>query len=333
MPLIDGKPFTQYEYLNVKQELYIQGVPAGGGGSLPTPPTDSVYGFQGAIPRNLSNVGRERCFNYVTGTTAADPGTGNVAFNNADPNLATEMYISALTNNGLAFGELLKRTQAQDTCAINSFINQFDAIFFRLTAVAVDNGAWFTVNISVLSFGGTFDANEVLSFDYYPQGNRPVNISCTTVLNEGDKTTQGPTALDTVHPVTFGPGFGTGSDPVMVDAAGLITVNQAGCYAGVFYFQVGRSGASGTSHVWIRFLINGSQQGTPQRIELNGADDDTPVSISFERDLAATTAIEVQMMRDSAGSNSGDLVSATATTLPWGSTDSASVTIVKIKAS
>lgn len=59
------------------------------------------------------------------------------------------------------------------------------------------------------------------------------------VLRASSTVTQAPTAVDTALQLTFGAAQGGASDPVMINAAGLVTFNTAGNYAVRIKLQAG----------------------------------------------------------------------------------------------
>lgn len=92
------------------------------------------------------------------------------------------------------------------------------------------------------------------------------------VLRAASTVAQAPSAVDTALQVSFGSAQGSASDPVMVNAAGLVTFNTAGNYAVRIKLQAGRTGASGTSVLLSRILLNGAQYGSPAATKLVSAD-------------------------------------------------------------
>ena len=89
---------------------------------------------------------------------------------------------------------------------------------------------------------------------------------------------QNPTGLgpSNAHQVEFGPAQKSGSDPVMISALGLLTINQTGLYRIFLTVLVGRAGSPGTSQVLVRILIDGTQVGSSVTFRVNNADDTTP---------------------------------------------------------
>ena len=95
-------------------------------------------------------TGDQYQYDWQTATTAADPGGGKVKCNNADPSLATEVYISTISDLGriaiflldLAVGSRFTLYEQGD---VNTFIR------YEVTGAPTNNGpnAWFTIPVTV----------------------------------------------------------------------------------------------------------------------------------------------------------------------------------------
>lgn len=120
------------------------------------------------------------------------------------------------------------------------------------------------------------------------------------VLRAASTVVQAPSAVDTALQLTFGVAQGSASDPVMINAAGLVTFNTAGNYAVRIKLQAGRTGASGTSILLSRILVNGAQYGSPAATKLVSADTTIPIESRVVINTTAGQTFAVQIMRDSA---------------------------------
>lgn len=152
------------------------------------------------------------------------------------------------------------------------------------------------------------------------------------LLRSPNTTIQAPAAVDTLYQVLFGAASGTSADPVMINAAGLITFNKAGSYAVRFKLQLGRTGGTGTSIIFTRLLLSGSPFGSPSvtRIETANQIFATESRVIFTVSAGATLAM--QMIRDSGGANAGGLVPLTPTTLTaWGAAPSALLVVSRLE--
>ena len=140
------------------------------------------------------------------------------------------------------------------------------------------------------------------------------------------------TAVDTALQVSFGSAQGSASDPVMINAAGLVTFNAAGNYAVRIKLQAGRTGASGTSILLSRILVNGAQYGSPAATKLVSADVTIPIESRVVINPTAGQTFAVQIMRDSAGSDFGGVYPQAATVTAWGTAPSALLVISRLEA-
>lgn len=156
------------------------------------------------------------------------------------------------------------------------------------------------------------------------------------VLRAASTVIQAPTATDTALQLPFGSAQGSASDPVMINAAGLVTFNTAGNYAVRIKLQAGRTGASGTSILLSRILVNGAQYGaqygSPAATKLVSADTTIPIESRVVINPTAGQTFAVQIMRDSAGSNFGGVYPQAATVTAWGTVPSALLVISRLEA-
>lgn len=152
------------------------------------------------------------------------------------------------------------------------------------------------------------------------------------VLRASSLVAQSPTAVDTPLQVAFGAAQGAPADPVMINAAGLVTFNQAGNYAVRVKLQCGRTGASGTSILLSRLLLAGAQYGSPAATKLVSADVTIPIESRVVINATAGQNFAVQIMRDSTGSNFGGIFPQAAAVTAWGTAPSALLVISRLEA-
>lgn len=158
------------------------------------------------------------------------------------------------------------------------------------------------------------------------------NISIERVIDGESTVTQEPTGLGDTNAiqVTFGPGAGGVSLPLTLGADGSLTVNETGLYRIKIALQFGRSGASGTSVLMFRVLLNGTQAGRSVVTKLSNAD----VTSYFENDtwiyLPAGAVLSFEVTRDSAGSDFGGLFY-TAASGSWNDAPSAALRVERYK--
>lgn len=142
---------------------------------------------------------------------------------------------------------------------------------------------------------------------------------------------QAPTAVDTPLQLVFGAAQKSASDPVMINAAGLVTFNVAGNYAVRIKLQCGRTGATGTSILLSRLLLSGTQFGSAACVKLTQTDATTPTDSRVIMNPTAGQTLAVQIMRDSAGSNFGGVYQQAATVTAWGTAPSALLVISRLE--
>jgi hypothetical protein len=152
----------------------------------------------------------------------------------------------------------------------------------------------------------------------------------TNVLSASDTTAQTPGGLNSALQVTFGPAQGTVADPVMVDAAGVITFNETGQYLFNGYANFGRGGLSGgTAVVAFRALFNGVQAGVTKVVDIKDADDIVPYDLTMPITATAGDTLTWEIMRDSSGSDYGGLY--TQTLLGgWSAIPSVAINVYKV---
>ena len=116
---------------------------------------------------------------------------------------------------------------------------------------------------------------------------------------------QQPSALGTAIQVEFGPAQTT--TELSLSATGTITCNVTGTYAFRFKDQFGRSGATCISYLMTRILKNGIQFGVSQSTRLSSSDSIIPTDSRVVMQLLAGDTVQMQLIRDSLGANSGGL--------------------------
>ena len=152
------------------------------------------------------------------------------------------------------------------------------------------------------------------------------------VLRAASTATQEPTAVNTPLQVAFGAAQGSIANPVQISAAGLLTFNEPGTYAIRVKLQNGRTGASGTSILLSRILLNGAQVGSAASVKLSSADSTIPTdSRVVVAAPAAGANFAVQIMRDGAGSNFGGVYPFTAAVAGWGVAPSALLVVSRLE--
>ena len=116
---------------------------------------------------------------------------------------------------------------------------------------------------------------------------------------------QQPSSLGTAIQVEFGPAQTT--TELSLSATGTVTCNVSGTYAIRFKLQFGRAGATGVSYLMTRILKNGAQFGVSQSTRLSSSDSIIPTDSRVVMQLLAGDTVQMQLIRDSLGANSGGL--------------------------
>lgn len=151
------------------------------------------------------------------------------------------------------------------------------------------------------------------------------------VLRAASTAVQAPSAVDTALQLNFGAAQGSAANPVMINAAGLVTFNVAGNYAVRIKLQNGRTGATGTSILLSRLLLNGAQIGSSAAVKMTQTDATTPSESRVVMNPTAGQTLVVQIMRDSAGSNFGGVYPQVATVAAWGTAPSALIVVSRLE--
>lgn len=138
---------------------------------------------------------------------------------------------------------------------------------------------------------------------------------------------QTPVALDTPLQIEFGPAVNTPTDPAMLDAAGKLTINETGTYRIKISVAIGRTGGAGVSELFIRALVNGVGAGQTIHTKISSSDFYLPYSDEAWLTLPAGTEITYEVVRDSAGNNSGGLFQSTPTLAGWAKNPSAALRV------
>ena len=151
------------------------------------------------------------------------------------------------------------------------------------------------------------------------------------VLRAPSTVAQAPTAVDTALQLTFGAAQNSAANPVMINAAGLVTFNTAGSYAVRIKLQCGRTGATGTSILLSRILLGGAQFGSAACVKMTQTDATTPTDSRVVINTTAGQTLAIQIMRDSTGSNFGGVYPQVATVTAWGTAPSALLVISRLE--
>ena len=154
------------------------------------------------------------------------------------------------------------------------------------------------------------------------------NIQVSNTITNSNSSAINPSAVDV--PVTAGFDASVSNSDVAINLSGLITISTAGLYFLTFNCNIGRSNSTGTAIVAARLLVNGSQFGFTQSSSLVTNTSSRPAQFNILRAFNAGDTLQVQVMRDSAGTNDGGLIPQPITVASWGDSPSYFVRISKI---
>lgn len=151
------------------------------------------------------------------------------------------------------------------------------------------------------------------------------------LLRATSTTTQQPSTTNTPIVLSFGVAQKAVTDPVMINSSGLVTFNQAGSYAIRVSLRFGRTGGVGTSIMAARIRINGAQAGFVDAIKLESAEVYIPYESRSPGVMNAGDTLDVQIIRDSAGHNSGGVFTQAVTAAGWGPSPSCAIVVSRLE--
>ena len=233
----------------------------------------------------------------------------------------------SVTQTRMIFDKFIYRPQNNDTIAEMQQAGYFNASRFADDPDWV--GSLVEIDIPTGYFIGKILSNgavTVLIDSTKAGGSTPTEVLFTRSTN-----TQAPGSLNSPIQVEFGPGAGTPGDPVMVDAAGTITINQSGAYNFRATFNIQRAGSTGEAFPFFRVLLNNQQVRNPIAHQFDDGEEGIPDQFNFFNNFSANDTLKVEFYRDGQGTpaaNEGSLVSFTSQ-IGWGQTSSASLSVTR----
>ena len=185
-----------------------------------------------------------------------------------------------------------------------------------------DNGLWSDIsdtlntNFTALTFNATTDIiiERVLEAVSLANVQEPTGLGIANAIQ-----------------VEFGVAQFTVSDPVMMDVDGTVTFNAAGMYRVKSVFQFGRTGASSTSELLFRLLVDGVQLGRSVGVKLGNSDDLSYIDIDNWFNIPAGTVLTTEIMRDNSGDNSGGIFKTSPTDEGAGTWGDVPCTVLRIE--
>lgn len=151
-----------------------------------------------------------------------------------------------------------------------------------------------------------------------------------TIFTGRSEVDQAPTGTDSPIQVTFGPAKGGVADPAQLSAAGAVTINEGGVFDFDVMLSGGRTGASGTSNLFARILVNGTQVGNSIHAKLPSSSNAYPFVFNTSLPLPTGAVVTVEFYRDSTGSDFGSLLTSTPTLVDWEIASSAILTVSRL---
>ena len=153
------------------------------------------------------------------------------------------------------------------------------------------------------------------------------------VLRAPSTVNQLPTATGTALQVNFGAAQGSASNPVMINAAGLVTFNVAGNYAVRIKLQCGRAAATGVVTLLSRILLAGVQYGSSAAVRLDNANTIMPTESRVVVNATAGQTLAIQVVRDTVDTsiNAGGLYAIQPATSGWAASPSALLVISRLE--
>jgi hypothetical protein len=125
-------------------------------GLVPTLPNDSTRFLNGTGTWTAvagGSTGDTFEYRWDTGTSAADPGSGYVRSNNANPLSASGVYISYYDRAGV-FVVDISRLKSGDTFYIYPSGNATQWVRYQLSANPIDHASWYELAVSVIEPNG-----------------------------------------------------------------------------------------------------------------------------------------------------------------------------------
>jgi hypothetical protein len=174
--------------------------------------------------------------------------------------------------------------------------------------------------LAVMTQGLGYPLRVVEDSDHLPDG----GVVQETLMIAGSPITQVPTGLDTALQLSFG--VAQAVESFDLDALGNFTCLVTDEYAFNLRLQFGRLSNPGVAIIFGRVLIDGAQIGASVSASLDNVNASTPSTFSFTLPLVVGQIITMEILRDSAGVDSGG-VFATASSAGWNDSPSAQLVI------
>ena len=139
-------------------------------------------------------------YKYDTGTSMADPGTGEIRFNHATIASATNIAVSNATNASgnpdispfiVTWDDSTSTIKATLTIRETGYPQNFAV--FNITGTITDNTSWLQIPVTHVASGGSWSSADVLRVSFSRAGNAGATGSTGSTGPAGPTGSQGPT--------------------------------------------------------------------------------------------------------------------------------------------
>jgi len=103
---------------------------------------------------NVKEISGFPTYNFGNDITETDPTTGIIKFNSSTPASVTKLFISDVNESGIDISGLIAELKPGDFFTIGEYFNAANFIFAQLISEPINNGTWFTLNVSINGSGG-----------------------------------------------------------------------------------------------------------------------------------------------------------------------------------
>lgn len=239
-------------------------------------------------------------YDFDSATAAADPGAGELRYNNATPGSVTEIYINDAELYGDDYAATLSQLQANDIIIIKSLVDPADWIRCQLDTNPTDNTGWWTWDVTVLGSGSLPTAGDALEIQVqYASGASNQTITTGLGIDGADAGSSGnititlaTTELTNVAPVA-------GDQFVFNDATDETPKKQTASSIPLSIFN-NDSGWEANQTITTGTGIDGADAGSTGNVTLSLAFDEVGVTTATAADW---------IMFDDAGTSSKFLIS------------------------
>jgi hypothetical protein len=127
-------------------------------------------------------------YGFDTSTSMADPGSGDIRFDNATPASVTQIAISANSaasgtpdmSDLIAIWDDSTSPANKGIIIIRNATVQGEFISFKVNGTITDNGTWLQIPVTYVTNNGTFDAADVMHISFAATGDAGSSIDVTT---------------------------------------------------------------------------------------------------------------------------------------------------------